>query len=430
VAPGILLADTSSWPGSARLAIGLLNAGCNVSAVCPIPDHPLLNVHAVRKAFPYSSLRPLDSLLAAIDSTQPQIIIPGDDTAVQHLHELYTHARRLGAPGKKVVTLIDRSLGAPESYPIVSSRYDLLKLAREEGIRVPDTKLIRTLHDLKTWHAEETRPSVLKADGTWGGNGVRIAYTLRQAEQFFSELSRRPSVLEVIKRLLMNRDRFWLRHWWGRTTAAIIAQELIRGRPANCAVLCWEGRVLSGIGVEVVSERWLNGPATVVRVVNNSQMLLSAERIARRLRLSGFFGLDFMIEDQTDTTYLIEMNPRCTQLCHLHLGKDRDMIGALSAQLSGQTLRETPPVTQNEMIAYFPEAWICKSEFLESSFHDIPLGEPDLIEALLRPSSDRAPLGRVVDYLRRLRTSGKASEPLYLRDGRGSAKILQSRSEG
>jgi hypothetical protein len=328
------------------------------------------------------------------------------------------------------VTLIKRSLGAPESYPIVSSRYDLLKLAREEGIRVPDTKLIRTLDDLKTWHAEETRPAVLKADGTWGGNGVRIAYTPRQAQQFFSELSRRPSGLEVIKRLLMNRDRFWLRHWWGRTTPAIIAQEFIRGRPANCAVLCWEGKVLSGIGVEVVSERWLNGPATVVRVVNNSQMLLSAERLTRRLGLSGFFGLDFMIEDGGDTAYLIEMNPRCTQLCHLHFGKDRDMIGALSAQLSGQALRETPPVTQNEMIAYFPEAWICKSQFLESSFHDIPLGEPDLIEALLRPSSDRALLGRIVDYLRRLRTAGEASGPLYLRDGPVDAKASQSGSEG
>jgi predicted ATP-grasp superfamily ATP-dependent carboligase len=54
-------------------------------------------------------------------------------------------------------------------------------------------------------------------------------------------------------------------------------------------------------------------------------MMFAAERLAHRLDLSGFFGLDFMIEDNTETTYPIEMNPRCTQFCHLQLGKGRDI---------------------------------------------------------------------------------------------------------
>jgi carbamoylphosphate synthase large subunit len=124
-------------------------------------------------------------------------------------------------------------------------------------------------------------------------------------------------------------------------------------------------------------------------------MMLSAARIARRLDLSGFFGLDFMIEEGSGDMYLIEMNPRCTPPCHLSLGKGRDMSEALRAQLSGQPPRETAPITQNDMIAYFPEAWHCRSEFLQSSFHDVPSGEPDLIEALLRPWPNRNILYRL-----------------------------------
>jgi hypothetical protein len=394
-APNVLLTDTNRWPSSARLAIGLSKAGCRVSGVCPTRGHPLLYTRVVQQTFPYSSLRPLESLVAAIEVTAPQIIIPCDDLGVQHLHELFARARSEGAAGTKVAALIERSLGSPASYPIVSSRYDLLKLALEEGLRVPDTALIKTVDDLKSWQAEHALPWVLKADGTFGGRGVRIAHGREQAERFFLEMNRPHRLMRVIKRLIVNRDPFWLRPWWKQSRPAVIGQSRIQGNPANCAVVCWEGRVLAGIAVEVVSSVGVTGPAVVVRVIDNSEMMLAAERIARRLGLSGFFGLDFMIEHGSGATYLIEMNPRCTPLCHLQLGKGHDMVGALWAQLSGQPIPETPPVTQNDVIAYFPQAWTRQSEFLQSGFLDIPKEEPDLVQELLRPWPDRSLLFRL-----------------------------------
>jgi len=128
------------------------------------------------------------------------------------------------------------------------------------------------------------------------------------------------------------------------------------------------------------------------------------------LNLSGFFGLDFMIEDRSDATYLIEMNPRCTPLSHLQLGKGRDLVEALWAQVSGQPFREIPAVTQNAMIAYFPQAWTFKSELLESSFHDIPREEPDLVQELLEPWSERSFVARMVDRFRRLTREQHASK--------------------
>ena len=396
VVPKVLLTDTNRWANPARIAIGLAKAGCRVSAVCPTRGHPLLSTRIVQETFPYSSLRPLESLVAAIEATEPQIIIPCDDRGVQHLHELYARARSLRTSGKGLANLIEYSLGSAESYPIVSGRCDLLRIACEEGVRVPDTKALKTADDLKSWQAGHGLPWVLKGDGTFGGRGVRIAQTPVQAEKFFSEITRLFGATRAIKRMIVNRDPFWLRPWWNNHRPAIIVQSYIQGRPANCAFVCWKGEVLAGIGVEVVSSEGLTGPADIVRVVDNPEMMLAAERIARRLGLSGFFGLDFMVENGSGATYLIEMNPRCTPLSHLQLGKGRDMIEALGAQLSSRPLHEIPPVTQNNMIAYFPQARHCKSEFLQSSFQDIPQGEPDLVEDLLRPWPDRSLLFRIV----------------------------------
>ncbi len=410
IVPKVLLTDTNRWAGPARLAIGLAKAGCRISAVCPTRGHPLLSTRVVHETFPYSGLRPLESLAAAIEATEPQIIIPCDDRGVQHLHELYGRARSLGKSGTGLANLIEYSLGSPESYPIVSARCDLLRIACEEGVRVPDTKLLKTADDLESWQSGHRLPWVLKGDGTFGGRGVRIANTPMQAEKFFSEITRLFRGTRAIKRMIVNRDPFWLRPWWNNHRPAIIVQSHIQGRPANCAFVCWKGEVLAGIGVEVVSSEGLTGPANIVRVVDNPEMMLAAERIARRLGLSGFFGLDFMIEDRSGATYLIEMNPRCTPLSHLQLGKGRDMIEALGAQLSGRPLQETSPVTQNSMIAYFPQAWQCKSEFLQSSFQDVPQGEPDLVEDLLRPWPDRSLLYRIVSKVSDFATAARENK--------------------
>ena len=385
VRPHVLLADSTRWPEAARLAISLSNAGVDVSAVCPPRGHPLRKIKCVRQMFRYGGFRPLASLFAAISATEPWMIIPCDERTVQHLHELHAHAS--GTSDHKMAALIERSLGAPESYPIVSTRYQLLNIAREEGLRVADTELINTVDDLRSWGAQRAFPWMLKADGTWAGRGIRLVHSLAEAERFFFELKKMNGAARVIKWALVDDDPFWVRPWWKGWRPGVAVQSYVDGSPANCAVVCAQGKVLAGIGVEVVAFKEPTGPAAIVRVVDNDEMMLCAERIARRFGLSGFFGLDFMIEHGSGAAYLIEMNPRCTPLCHLRLGKRRDMSGALAAKLSGQPLREVAPVTEKDLIAYYPGALKCKSDLFHSSFQDIPSDEPELVEELLRPWS-------------------------------------------
>jgi len=148
------------------------------------------------------------------------------------------------------------------------------------------------------------------------------------------------------------------------------------------------------------------GPATVVRVVKGSQMLLAGTRIARRLNLSGFYGLDFVIDEVSGEPYLVEMNPRCTPQCHLRLGKGRDLVGVFWSCVAERPFLETAPITTNDLIAYYPQAWTCKSEHLEASYQDIPREEPELMRELLSPWPDRSLLFRLANKVGDLTTPG------------------------
>ena len=221
---------------------------------------------------------------------------------------------------------------------------------------------------------------------------MRIAHTPEEARAHYSELRRSMGLLRSIKHLMVDRDLILERQWSDnlrRMRPAIVTQSFVRGGAANCAVVCWQGEVLAGMGCEAVSTETPVGPATVVRLVDNPEMMVAARKIARRLGLSGFFGLDFVIEEDTGAPCLIEMNPRCTPPSHLRLGIGRDMIGAFSAQLTGKPLSKPVSVTQNNLIAYFPQALLRNSEFLPSSYHDVPETEPELMEELCRPCKCR-----------------------------------------
>jgi len=407
--PKVLLTENVRWPNVALLAIRLAKAGSSVSAVCP-SGHPLRLTRAVRQTFPYSSLRPLESLSVAIGAVNPDIIIPCDDRAVQHLHELHGRTRSLGAAGKAMAELIEKSLGLPESYDTVFDRTRLLRIAREEGLRVPETVRLNSLSDLKSWHAQQPFPWVLKTDGTFGGTGVKIAHTFAEAERYWHELSHYYTAGRALKRLCVNRDAFWFRPWWKGARPNVSVQVYVRGRPANSAMVCWQGRVLADVGVEVVSSAGLTGPANVVRVVNNSDMKEAAERLAARLGLSGFFGFDFMIEDGSGLTHLIEMNPRLTRPSCLQLGGRRDLVAALSAQLSGRPFRPEPPFNQDKLIAYFPDALTCKSEFLAACVHDTPEGEASLVQAFLKPWPPKGVFWHLVNQLDRLKQFGRSRD--------------------
>jgi hypothetical protein len=172
-----------------------------------------------------------------------------------------------------------------------------------------------------------------------------------------------------------------------RQRRTINAQAFIAGREATSTVLCWQGGVLASLHFEVLHTAYSSGPATVVKLIQNTEMQEAAEKIIGRLNLSGFQGFDFVFDGSTGNPYLIEMNPRVTQAGHLTLGAGRDIPAALYGTLTGELVRPAPILTDNDTIAYFPQEWLRDpaSSFLKSAYHDVPWDEPDLVRACVGP---------------------------------------------
>jgi len=385
VKPTVLIATTSRWFPTARLAMALANAGCVVDAVCP-SGHPLGKMNSVRQAHAYRGLMPLASFAEAIAGTKPDFIVPGDDRATSHLHNLHARERRLGSAGQWVCQLIERSLGAPESFPVVYARTPFMDMAREEGVRAPKTEVIANLHDLRQWVARVGLPTILKANGTSGGEGVRVAHTLEEAERAFRDLQAPPLLARAAKRALVDQDKSLVWSSLLRHRSVVNAQVFVAGHEATSTVACWKGAVLASLHFEVVNKRSAEGPSSVLRLIENAEMSSAAEKMVRRLSLSGIHGFDFMLEAHTGNAHLIEINPRATQVGHLALGSGRDLPAALYSAMSGEPFHAAPKVTENNIITLFPQEWMRDpaSAFLTSGYHDVPWEEPELLRACVR----------------------------------------------
>jgi carbamoylphosphate synthase large subunit len=396
-APRVLVASTTSWEFPARAATAFQQIGWHVEVVC-MPGSTLEHARAVRATHRYHPLRPLAALAAAVRRSNPDLVVPCDDRALAHLLDLNRQALQDGAAD--LADTITRSVGDPARCAAVAGRADFIALARREGIRAPLTLAVAGPDSLKAAIEQTGLPAVLKVDGTWGGIGVTVAETLPAAERIFARMSRRPSGLRAAKRLVVNHDAFGVLPWLRRQPRQVNVQAFVRGRPANCLFSCKDGEVLAIIQVEVEAAEHAMGPSAIVRVVDRPDMVEAAQRIAASLQLSGFAGLDFLIDDTTDEAHLIEMNQRMTPVGHLALGRGRDPIGALAARLTGSARTVRPAVTDQDMVALFPAAWQVDppSPLLANAYADIPWSDPALARAMLLPPWDeRGLLARIID---------------------------------
>jgi ATP-grasp domain-containing protein len=327
----------------------------------------------------------LSSLRSALRDCQPDVVIPCDDGVVAQLHALH----RLDP---SLRSLIERSVGPPESYAVVDSRHQFLSAATELGIRVPRTRKVDKPEDLVNWHRDIGPEAVLKVDGESGGNGVRICHSLDESLAAWRELREPCGAATAWKRFAIDRDplALWLRRQ--HSVREVTAQEFITGRPANSMLVCWRGELLSSVSVVVVAAQGPTGAATIVRVIQNESMKKAAELVVARLGLSGFYGLDFILELGSGIPYLIEMNPRCTQLGHLELAGDGCLAGILSAVLRGEPRPPVQNPIRGKLIALFPQALAAGATcrpYIEAGYHDVPSEEPQLTAELMLKSWPR-----------------------------------------
>lgn len=356
----------------------------------------MLSVSSVKELFKYSALSPTRAVADALRAMQPDLIVPCDDRALAHLHAL--HALVTNDDG--LHQLIERSLGSPTGYAAARSRGQALHLAAKDGSLEPASRELHSEADVRDWCANRSFPAVVKADGTWGGAGVVSVDSPTSALAAYRRLSRPLATWRVAKFLLSNRDPFPLRGWLDRTRPGVIGQDFVKGRGANIMVACWQGEVLASVSAVARKTKEDFGAATIVELISHPEMEAAATRLVRRLRISGFCGVDFILEEGSDRAIMIELNPRATQLGHLPFGPGGSLVSVLLSRLRGEAVSAAAGtrIAEHGTVAFFPQAWLADADspLLSDAYLDIPWHEPKLLAELLRrPKDVRSFLARV-----------------------------------
>jgi thioesterase domain-containing protein len=299
-APGferVLIVSTMRWFSAARLADAMIEAGFTVS-VCRPSGHPLEVIDGLAGSYSLHRTRPLRSIAHAIAASQPDLVLCDDERSLVLLRRL--HSRR---PHDETLT---RSLG---DWTRLVSRAGVAENARAAGVDAPETSVITDPAVLREF------PVVLKTDGSSGGRGVAVVEQASLARSW-REISRPPAPHVAVKRALVNRELHSLAATVLRRKPTVNAQDFRAGKDAIATVACRDGELLSVVCLEVVLAEEVRGPSAVVRVIDHSGMTEAARRIVRHFGLTGFCGLDFVI-DAAGTAWLIELNARVTPTCHL-----------------------------------------------------------------------------------------------------------------
>lgn len=388
----VLIATTVHWASTTRLALALAEAGLRVAAVAPAQHalHRMSAVATARRCNPHSGF--VASVATATRDLSPTKIIAGDDRAVRELHRLYRGSIAGGAQGRRIADTIRGSLGAPASFPVVAQKSRFAAFCVEEGLPIPDTVTVSCHQAFEAALARAALPQVLKLDGEWSGRGVRVVRSTRGARAAFDDLMGARSVWSALQGALETLSLVPLTDQLRGRAPAISMQRYVAGTLANRAVFCHAGTVLAGITVATVQLAHETGPTTVARIIDHPEIAELTRKIVERLNLSGFIGVDLVLEQGTGRPWLLELNPRPTQICHLAFDRATDMVGALVRQVRGTMPRSLPEraAIDGRLIALYPgEVWRDRSSaYLRAAYHDIPSHQPEFIAAYAQPVVD------------------------------------------
>lgn len=381
--PVVLIHATLWWPLAARLAIRFRDLGCRVQPLCP-GVHPLRSVRGIERSFPIRSMAVQQSLIEAIEKSGPDYIVPTDDRSVLQLHALAA-----GHPQYR--ELIVRSLGDEKSFAIVRNRMSLLSLADSLNIATAQTVALRGEEDAAR-HAESWRyPGVVKRDGTSGGRGVAVVNTPQELTNAYRRLRKDASLPARLKRRFVDGDILAFFRTDAVPPDEMSLQAFVPGIPANAMYSCFKGKLLATLQVRTVCAQHATGAASIVERIDDPRIEDAGRKLAQSLSLSGFFGLDFHIETGSGRPYLLEMNPRATQLGHLHLADSRNgcclaeaLWMAWTGRSSSRCASATRPAGIPKLIAFFPQALALgpANPLLTSAWLDRPDEEPELVTEL------------------------------------------------
>jgi hypothetical protein len=162
-----------------------------------------------------------------------------------------------------------------------------------------------------------------------------------------------------------------------RAPTRLLVQVFVPGRPVNCTLCAWQGRLLGAEKLAVHPRP--TGPATVQHVFRAPQVRSIAERLVAGFGMSGFCAVECMVHAETGEAHVLEINRRVTP--DMRQGR---LIGidlcAVHDALAGraQSTRSDLESGEEHVLVHFPQEWIRdpESRWLREHPVDVPWDDP------------------------------------------------------
>lgn len=379
----LIIALNENWTGISRLPSGLERAGFESYALCPknsyLAKTKYLKASIKYPTFSYSRSKLIYLwMVYAFWLYRPDMVIPGDEDALLALQNLANRLERV--PYLNFISkIVRKSLPAKEHDFLLLSKSELQKKCFEWGLRTPKniivTDLSAALHSAK----ELGYPLVIKHDAGYGGSGVFICKDDADVREHFQKIKHVSLLVEIKEKI---KNLFFISIFSNEKNISL--QQFIEGQVGQAPFCAQEGDVFAfNPMVRIKTYPGSTGPASVSAGIKNVDIEHFVRTVAGNLKYTGFGSLEYIINLHDGLLYIIELNPRPTPTCHMsNQVVTNDLCEMFYKGLNGQALtyKDYTPYT----VAMFPgeKRRDPQSEFLKSAFHDVPLDDPKLLEAL------------------------------------------------
>ncbi len=372
----------------ARLPKPLQQAGFSVAALCP-SEHYLAQTRFLQKHYSLPGNRHLwlPSLLYAIQSWSPELIIPADYGTTLYLQQLANDSGLLTPVSAPVRKLLKKSLGHAKYYDVLQNPRRLFDLSTMLNVQTPLTCLVTSRQQAFVMATQIGYPVVLKkGNGTLDGSNhvCRDEAELITAYESLTAADSADSgtLTDSVKKIFTNQNI--------PEMPALYLQQWHWGIPALHAFVALNGVKMAGItAVKECTHPQDTGIATVVRFMVHERMEENAEALVQKTGYSGFGCFDFTIEPRTGQAYLMDAHPYPSHISHLGGRMGHDLCAALFAKLTGPEKRPSLGHSSENIIALFPHELNrdIQSTYLQEYYHDIPWDDALLLQACPMSSS-------------------------------------------
>ncbi len=313
----------------------------------------------------------LQVFAAAVAATKPDWLLPGDDTTLRLLFrvaldpppELRRDVR------ENLVALIHRSLGRPESYVDSVDKAQLIDRAREIGLSVPPGEAVA--NDEQAFAVAQSLgfPVIVRPSVGTASKGVAICTSVGAVRAAMSNLPQEDGTLP-------------------KSPRTALVQRFISGTQCNRVVCAWEGREIAGF-TRVAQRRYPDalGPGSVSAYRHMPEVAALNRRLLEHLGISGFASTLFIVDTETGTPYLIEVNRRMTPATHTGRLVGVDLGAAFVAAATGVAFSGAAelPEGAEPVLTLFPQEWLRDpySSELNRLPTDTPFDDPELLRAMI-----------------------------------------------